>query len=118
MREDFQRDEAVELRLAGLGREEALLRAGRERLRPILMTVGTTVLGLAPLVFERSQQALFLKPTVITLVYGLGIGSVLTLLLVPALVVVQRDITVRFRAWRRALSRRGSFQSGRMKWQV
>ncbi len=85
----------------------SVIAAAGDRLRPILLTSLTTVLGLAPLVFERSQQALFLKPTVITLVYGLGIGSVLTLLLVPALVVVQRDIAVRFRAWRRALSRRG-----------
>ncbi len=48
-------DHVNQLRLAGLGREEALLRAGRERLRPILMTVGTTVLGLAPLCIGTTQ---------------------------------------------------------------
>ncbi len=48
-------DHVNKLRLAGLGREEALVRAGRERLRPILMTVGTTVLGLAPLCIGTTQ---------------------------------------------------------------
>ena len=48
-------DHVNQLRLAGLGREDALLRAGRERLRPILMTVGTTVLGLAPLCIGTTQ---------------------------------------------------------------
>jgi hypothetical protein len=44
-----------------------------------MLTTMTTVLGLAPLLFERSSQAQFLKPTVITLVYGLGFGMVLVL---------------------------------------
>jgi HAE1 family hydrophobic/amphiphilic exporter-1 len=48
-------DHVNKLRLGGLGREEALVRAGRERLRPILMTVGTTVLGLAPLCIGTTQ---------------------------------------------------------------
>ncbi len=45
-----------------------------DRLRPVLLTTLTTVLGLTPLLYEQSQQAQFLKPTVITLVYGLGFG--------------------------------------------
>jgi len=56
--------------------------------------------------YERSSQALFLKPTVVTLVYGLGIGAVLVLILVPALVVVQRDIARLLTAWRRGLGLR------------
>ncbi|NNK51375.1 MAG: efflux RND transporter permease subunit, partial [Xanthomonadales bacterium] len=48
-------DHVNQLRLAGLEREEALIRAGRERLRPILMTVGTTVLGLTPLCIGTTQ---------------------------------------------------------------
>jgi len=48
-------DHVNQLRQAGLSREDALLRAGRERLRPILMTVGTTVLGLAPLCIGTTQ---------------------------------------------------------------
>ena len=48
-------DHVNQLRLQGLSRDEALIRAGRERLRPILMTVGTTVLGLAPLCIGTTQ---------------------------------------------------------------
>jgi hypothetical protein len=70
------------------------------------------VLGLAPLLFERSQQAQFLKPTVITLVYGLGFGMFLVLLVVPALVAVQRDLSRPVTSFRRAL-RRGA---GRLRW--
>lgn len=74
-----------------------------DRLRPVMLTTMTTVLGLAPLLFERSQQAQFLKPTVITLVYGLGFGMVLVLLVVPALVAMQRDVARPMAALRHAL---------------
>jgi hypothetical protein len=81
----------------------AVIAAAGDRLRPILLTSLTTVLGLGPLMYERSSQALFLKPTVVTLVYGLGAGAVLVLILVPALVVVQRDIARLLTSWRRGL---------------
>jgi len=48
-------DHVNQLRRKGLSREHALIRAGEERLRPILMTVGTTVLGLAPLCIGTTQ---------------------------------------------------------------
>jgi HAE1 family hydrophobic/amphiphilic exporter-1 len=48
-------DHVNQLRLQGLGRDEALIRAGGERMRPILMTVGTTVLGLTPLCIGTTQ---------------------------------------------------------------
>jgi len=48
-------DHVNQLRLQGLSREHALIQAGEERLRPILMTVGTTVLGLAPLCIGTTQ---------------------------------------------------------------
>lgn len=70
----------------------AIIEATCDRLRPVLLTTLTTVLGLMPLLFETSRQAQFLKPTVITLCYGLGFGLVLVLLIVPSLVAVQKDI--------------------------
>ena len=48
-------DHVNQLRLQGMSRDEALIRAGRERMRPILMTVGTTVLGLTPLCIGTTQ---------------------------------------------------------------
>jgi len=75
-----------------------------DRFRAVLLTTLTTVLGLAPLLFEGSSQAEFLKPTVITLSYGLGFGMVLVLLVVPAIIVVQEDLGRSVRALRRGLT--------------
>lgn len=77
-----------------------------DRFRAVFLTTATTVFGLAPLLFERSSQAEFLKPTVITLVYGLAFGMVLVLVVVPALMAVQSDVERMLRALRRG-SRRG-----------
>jgi multidrug efflux pump subunit AcrB len=74
-----------------------------DRLRAVILTTLTTVLGLAPLLYESSTQAQFLKPTVITLVYGLGFGMVLVLVVVPALMAVQADAGRAMRALRRGL---------------
>ncbi len=77
-----------------------------DRLRPVMLTTLTTVLGLAPLLYEQSQQAQFLKPTVITLVYGLGFGFVLVLLVVPSLLAMQADFAAQIRAFKRAMKAR------------
>jgi Na+-translocating ferredoxin:NAD+ oxidoreductase RnfA subunit len=73
-------------------REPAIIDAVADRLRPVMLTTATTVLGLAPLLYETSRQAQFLRPTVVTLCYGLGFGMVLVLLVVPALLAAQHDI--------------------------
>ncbi|NSX54990.1 efflux RND transporter permease subunit [Parasulfitobacter algicola] len=81
----------------------AIIDGACDRLRPVLLTTLTTVLGLSPLLFEQSTQAQFLKPTVITLVYGLGFGMLLVLLVVPALMAMQLDISKQITGLRRAL---------------
>lgn len=78
-----------------------------DRLRAVLLTTLTTVLGLTPLLFEQSTQAQFLKPTVITLVYGLGFGMGLVILVVPALLAIGRDLAQPMTALRRGLRVRG-----------
>ncbi|MDG1299711.1 MAG: efflux RND transporter permease subunit [Paracoccaceae bacterium] len=75
-----------------------------DRLRPVILTSLTTILGLAPLLFETSRHAQFLRPTVITLTYGLGFGLLLVLLIVPSLIAVQSDIQKQVVAFRRSLS--------------
>lgn len=85
----------------------AIIDAAADRLRPVLLTTLTTVLGLAPLLYEDSSQAQFLKPTVITLSYGLGFGMVLVLLVVPALLAAQADISRMFSGLRRGMVARG-----------
>ena len=82
----------------------AIIDGTSDRLRPVMLTTATTVLGLMPLLHETSQQAQFLKPTVITLVYGLGFGMLLVLLVVPALIAAQNDIGRQFAALSKALS--------------
>ncbi len=89
----------------------AIIDGTADRLRPVLLTSATTVLGLAPLLFETSQQAQFLKPTIVTLVYGLGFGVVLVLLVVPALIASQQDVGKQFGALRRAARMRGRTRS-------
>ncbi|MEM6388519.1 MAG: efflux RND transporter permease subunit, partial [Pseudomonadota bacterium] len=85
---------------------EAIVDGVADRLRPVLLTTLTTVLGLTPLLYEGSSQAEFLKPTVITLVYGLGVGMVIVLLVVPAIMAMQSDFADRMRALRRAVTPR------------
>ena len=81
----------------------AIIEGTADRLRAVVLTTLTTVLGLAPLLFERSTQAQFLKPTVITLVYGLGFGMLLVLLVVPALIAIGQDLSRQITALRRGL---------------
>ncbi|MEP2890648.1 efflux RND transporter permease subunit [Tateyamaria sp.] len=82
----------------------SIIDGAADRLRPVMLTTLTTVLGMAPLLYETSQQAQFLKPTIITLVYGLGFGMLLVLLVVPALVAVQHDFARQIKAMRRGLA--------------
>jgi multidrug efflux pump subunit AcrB len=84
----------------------SIIDGASDRLRPVMLTTLTTVLGMAPLLYEQSQQAQFLKPTVITLVYGLGFGMFLVLLVVPALIAAQHDIARQVQAMRRGLRSR------------
>jgi HAE1 family hydrophobic/amphiphilic exporter-1 len=63
--------------------EAAILRAGRERLRPILMTTGTTVLGLLPMALGLGEGAELRAPLAVTVIWGLSIATALTLIVVP-----------------------------------
>ena len=77
-----------------LGRplREALVVAGQKRIRAILMTSITGVLGLLPLVLEPSFQARFLAPMAVTLSGGLVSSTALTLILLPSMLFIMDDI--------------------------
>ncbi|WP_417259752.1 efflux RND transporter permease subunit [Celeribacter sp.] len=82
----------------------AIVDATVDRLRPVFLTTMTTVLGLAPLLYEGSADAQFLKPTVVTLAYGLGFGMVIVLMMVPAIIAMQLDVGRAIAATRRAVN--------------
>ncbi|MFA7627241.1 MAG: efflux RND transporter permease subunit, partial [Candidatus Kapaibacterium sp.] len=65
---------------------------GINRFRPILLTTGTTVLGLLPLLAEKSLQAKFLIPMAVSVAYGLMIGSFFVLVFLPVLLVLLNDM--------------------------
>jgi len=72
--------------------EEAAIGASQDRLRAVLLTSLTTIGGLVPLMFEKSLQAQFLLPMAITIVFGLGLATLLVLFLVPAFIGIGGDI--------------------------
>ena len=76
------------LRGRGLAREEAIVAAGEARLRPILMTTATTVLGLAPMALGLGDGAEIRTPMAIAVISGLVTSTVLTLLVVPSVYAV------------------------------
>jgi multidrug efflux pump subunit AcrB len=78
----------------GLKYDEALIQAGKSRFRAIFLTSLTTIAGLAPLLLEGSRQAQFLKPMAVSISYGIGIATVLTLVLLPLLLSVSNAIKV------------------------
>ncbi|SDB52669.1 Multidrug efflux pump subunit AcrB [Flavobacteriaceae bacterium MAR_2010_188] len=74
--------------VSGMDFDEALFEAGRVRFRAIFLTSLTTVAGIAPLLLEKSRGAQFLKPMAISIAYGIGIATVLTLIILPLLLSV------------------------------
>jgi Cu/Ag efflux pump CusA len=77
---------------SGIDIETAVVQSGRARFRPVLLTSITTIAGLLPILLERSFQAQFLIPMAISICFGLLAATVLTLLYVPALYLIVRDV--------------------------
>ncbi|MGE0409444.1 MAG: efflux RND transporter permease subunit [Amphiplicatus sp.] len=86
------------LRARGEGAISALVKAGVARFRPIILTSVTTFIGLLPIMFERSSDAQFLKPTVVALAWGVFFATFVTLLFVPCMYAVGAEIS-RFYRW-------------------
>lgn len=76
------------LREEGMARDTAIVEASCQRLRAVVLTSFTTIAGLIPLLFERSVQAQFLVPMAVSIVFGLGVATVLVLVVIPALLAV------------------------------
>lgn len=78
---------------------DAVVDGGRQRLRPILLTSITTILGIAPLMLEQSFQAKFMIPLAISISFGLFFSTVLTLILVPSLYLILNDVKELSQRW-------------------
>lgn len=81
----------------GAGAVQALVDAGVSRFRPILLTSVTTFAGILPLMAERSVQAQFLQPMIISLGYAVAFAIFVSLLMVPAMYAVGVEIGRVFR---------------------
>ncbi len=86
------------MRRQGLSPHEAVISAGTQRLRAILLTTITTILGLAPLLLETSLQARFLIPMGISIAAGVAFATVVTLIAVPSLYLILIDVRRAFRS--------------------
>ena len=76
---------------------QALVDAGVSRFRPILLTSVTTVIGILPLLAERSMQAQFLKPMLISLGSAVAFALFVSLFMVPCLYAVGTEVGRVFR---------------------
>ncbi len=76
----------------GCSRHIAIMKAAPQRLRPILMTTVTTVLGLFPLALGMGQGGEFLQPLGVVVFYGLSLATMLTLFIIPCFYVIVHDL--------------------------
>ena len=81
---------------SGKSYDESLFGAGKERFRAIFLTSITTMAGLAPIIFEKSFQAQLLKPMAISIAYGIGYATFLTLILLPILLSLTNTFKLNF----------------------
>ncbi len=90
-------DHIIHLREEGMSRTEAVVQGGKDRMRPILMTAGTTVLGLIPLCIGTTQiggDGPPYFPMARAIVGGLTFSTVVTLIVLPSIYVILDDIKI------------------------
>jgi len=86
------------LREAGMAVREAIIEAACQRLRAVLLTSLTTIGGLMPILFETSLQARFLIPMATSIVFGLAYGTLLILVIIPAMLsLLEERKSLRFK---------------------
>jgi HAE1 family hydrophobic/amphiphilic exporter-1 len=103
-------DKVTQLRAGGMPRDEALQHAGRDRIRPILMTMTTTVLGLLPmLVHHPTLAGVYYHAIAIVIAGGLLTSTFMTLVFLPAAYTLIEGVSQSASlSWRSVLGRRKS----------
>ncbi|WP_019503738.1 efflux RND transporter permease subunit [Pleurocapsa sp. PCC 7319] len=87
-------DYTNQLRKSGLSRTKAILETGMVRLRPILMTTASTILGMMPIALGWGAGSELRQPMAVTIIGGLITSSLLSLILVPVLYTMLEDLFV------------------------
>ena len=82
-------------REGGMAPKAAIIEAACQRLRAVILTSATTIAGLTPILFEESLQAQFLIPMATSIVFGLALGTVLILFVVPSIVLMMENMSNR-----------------------
>ena len=95
-------------RKAGHSIKEAVIEAGCARFRAITLTSITTFVGVLPIMFETSLQAMFVIPMAVSLGFAVVFATLITLLLVPCLYIILTDIGNLFGKGRSLIKRAGS----------
>jgi HAE1 family hydrophobic/amphiphilic exporter-1 len=78
-------DKVNQLRYEGLAKDDAIMQGAYSRLRPIIMTTATTLIGFAPLAFFGGEGAEVRSPMAVTVIGGLAVSTLLTLIVIPVM---------------------------------
>ena len=100
-------DYTILCRERGMGIITAVVTAGKSRLRPVLMTTLTTVLGMIPMAVGTGEGSEMWKSMGMTVAWGLGVSTLITLIIVPTVYAVfaGNGVRRRRRKWRKQLSK-------------
>ncbi|MBV1906380.1 MAG: efflux RND transporter permease subunit [Pseudomonadales bacterium] len=98
-------DYANQLRPEGFSAHDAMLNAGKLRLRPVLMTAFSTIFGMIPVAFSTSDGAEFRTALGLIIIGGLASSTLLTLLVVPVAYTLYDDMLVRIEALKAQLAK-------------
>lgn len=90
-------DSVNRFREEGLSKEDALVKAGPLRLRPILMTTLTTILGMLPMAITRKEGSEIQIPLAVVIIGGLTVSTLVTLIVIPSFYITFENILDKFR---------------------
>jgi HAE1 family hydrophobic/amphiphilic exporter-1 len=85
-------DKVNALRQEKMSLLRSVISGGSDRLRPIFLTTGTTILGLMPMIFDRSEASNLWSPLAVTVTAGLTFSTILTLILIPSIYIIFEDV--------------------------
>jgi HAE1 family hydrophobic/amphiphilic exporter-1 len=91
-------DYTILCRERGMDVKTAVVAAGRSRLRPILMTTATTVMGMIPLAIGKGEGAEMWNSLGMTVAFGLTLSTIVTLVLIPIIYSIFADFGIRRKA--------------------